>query len=91
MTQVMRKKSREDQGSKSVKTGQGERVGYGGKRNVFRLERKESREVQERRERGREFPIVGAAKEKDLRPRASLTSGTTKRCLSIDLSSLVGT
>ena len=31
--------------------------------------------------------MVGAAKEKDLRPRASLTSGTTKRCLSIDLSS----
>ena len=26
-----------------------ERVDYGGKRNVFRLERKESREVQERR------------------------------------------
>ena len=38
-------KSGEDQGSKSVKTGQGERVGYGGKRHVFRLERKESREV----------------------------------------------
>ena len=32
--------------------GRGERVGYGGKRNVVRLERKKSREVQERRERG---------------------------------------
>jgi len=40
----MRKKSEEDQGSKSVDS-QGERVGYGGKRNVVRLDRKESREV----------------------------------------------
>ena len=55
----MRMKSGEDQESKSVKTGQGERVGYGEKRNVFRLKRKESREVQERRERGRELKIVG--------------------------------
>ena len=52
----MRKKSGEDQGSKSVKTGQGERVGYEGKRNVFRLERKESREVQARKRKSQRIP-----------------------------------
>ena len=61
------------------------------KRTVFRLERKESRETQEQRERGREFQMVGAAKQNDVRPRASLISGITRRCLSIDLSSLVDT
>ena len=45
---------------------------------------------QERKERGREFPRVGAAKENERRPLAERMSGRVSRDLSADLRCLVG-
>jgi len=47
------------------------------KRRVFRLELKIDRVGEERRESGSWFQIVGAAKEKDLRPSSVLVKGMT--------------
>ena len=46
--------------------------------------RKEERKEIERAKSGREFQIVGAAKEKERRPVADLTKGTDKRFLFAD-------
>ena len=54
------------------------------------MERKRDRVGQERKERGREFHTVGAAKEKERRPLAERISGMMSRDLSADLSCLVG-
>ena len=50
---------------------------YGGKRWVFSWDRKARGDFVLRRERGREFHIVGAEKEKDRRPMALLILGTS--------------
>ena len=55
---------------------------YGGKRWVFRDERNDCRVAAERRLKGREFQIVGAAKEKERRPADDLRKGTVSQSLS---------
>ena len=45
---------------------------YGGKRCVLRADRKDSKLADERRERGREFHIVGAAQENERWPNDDL-------------------
>jgi len=42
-------------------------------------------ERQDRIDRGKLFQIVGAEKDKDLRPKVNLMLGTVRRCLSVDL------
>ena len=42
-------------------------------------------ETHDRILRGNLFQIVGAEKEKDLRPKVDLIFGTGRRCLSVDL------
>ena len=42
-------------------------------------------EVQVRKVRGKEFQMVGAAKEKDLRPTEDLMKGTVRRDILLDL------
>jgi hypothetical protein len=51
----------------------------GGKRWVFSLEVKIGNDREVRIERGKEFHMVGAEKEKDLRPRAVLMKGTSSK------------
>ena len=50
-----------------------------GKRNVFRLERKEARLVVDLSLSGKEFQMVGAANEKDRLPAADLMKGTSSK------------
>jgi hypothetical protein len=53
---------------------------YGGKKCVFIEERKDKRVGERRMDRGREFQIEGAEKEKDRRPLEELIRGIVKRC-----------
>jgi len=46
---------------------------------VLRPERKRDRVGNDRKERGREFQVVSAAKEKELRPLVERMSGTVRR------------
>ena len=62
----------------------------GGNKCVLRPERNKGRVGQVRKDKGREFQTVGAAKEKERRPLAERISGTVRRCLMTLLRFLVG-
>ena len=70
------------QRQKSEYTGGRDFKAYGSKRFAFRSERKMCRLDAERIEDGKEFQIVGAAKEKDRRPADDFSKGTVSRSLS---------
>ena len=57
---------------------------YGGNKYVLSMAQKVERFEQERREKGREFHSVGAAKAKARLPAAERTSGTTRVAVSDD-------
>ena len=62
-----------------------DRVIYGGKKWVLRAERKTINEEAMRRERGRSFQIVGAAKENERWPAAESIWDTVRNCWLVDL------
>ena len=83
MTTNRREKGSKDRaGLKSIEAIEREERSYGGlKRKVLSLDLKVVREVVVRRDNGREFHTVGAAKEKDRRAAADFKLGIPKRFL----------